>query len=97
LAERSRRLGDAYLAAYQYPQAVEAFEHALTFEENPTVHAKLAFIYSRILHNPDKAQPHVALAASNRQDPTVTALGSMANAEGLPRRGWRLLWAWLTQ
>ena len=97
LAARSRRLGDAYLASYQYPKAAEAFERALTLREDPTLHAKLAFIYGRMLHDAEKAQLHAALASSTGQDPTVTALGSVAQAQGLPRKGWQLLWNWLTQ
>jgi len=97
LAQRYRSLGDAYLAAYQYPKAADAFERALTLREDATLHAKLAFIYGRMLHDADKARLHTALASSAGADPTVTALGAVAQAQGLPRKSWRLLWAWLTQ
>ena len=94
-AQRYRRLGDAYLATYQYPNAADAYEQALTFRDDPDTHARLAFLYSRLLHNPEKAQRHTAAAVA--RDPTSTTLGATAGAQGLPRKGWRLLWAWLTQ
>jgi tetratricopeptide (TPR) repeat protein len=94
-ALRYRQLGDAYLAAYQYPKAAEAYEQALTVKDDPDTHTRLAFLYSRLLHDPRKAQRHTA-AASDR-DPTSTTLGVTAGAQGLPRKNWRLIWHWLTK
>lgn len=95
-AKRYRRLGDLYLATYQYPKAAQAYEHALTLKEAPDMHTRLAFLYSRLLHNPEKAQRHAAASAAY-QDPASTSLGVTPGAQGLPRKGWRLLWSWLTQ
>lgn len=95
-AQRYRRLGDAYLAAYQYPKAANAYEQALALREAPDLHTRLAFLYSRLLHNPTQAQRHLA-AASPTNDPSSTTLGVTPGAQGLPRTGWRLLWSWLTQ
>ena len=95
-ALRYRRLGDLYLATYQYPKAAQAYERALTLKESPDVHTQLAFLYSRLLHDPARAQRHVA-ASAVYQDPTSTSLGVTPGAQGLPRKGWRLLWSWLTQ
>lgn len=94
-AARYRRLGDTYLAMYQYPKAAEAYEQALRFKDDPDTHTKLAFLYSRLLHNPEQAQRH--LAAAPARDPSSTTLGVTPGAQGLPRKGWRLLWNWLTQ
>ena len=94
-ASRYRRLGDSYLAAYQYPKAAGAYEQALRFKDDPDTHTKLAFLYSRLLHNPAQAQRHLAQAAT--RDPTSTTLRVTPGAQGLPRKSWQLLWSWLTQ
>lgn len=94
-AARYRRLGDAYLAASQYPKAAEAYEQSLTIRDDPDTHTKLAFLYSRLLHNPTQAQRH--LAHGRAQDASSTTLAVTPGAQGLPRKSWRLLWSWLTQ
>lgn len=91
-----RNLGESYLATTQYPKAAEAFEQSLQWEENPTVHGKLAFLYSRFIHNREKAEYHAARAPAG-QPSAVTALGSTAKEQGYPRSGWQLIWQWLTQ
>ena len=96
LAQRYRRLGDVYLATYQYPRAAQAYERALTLKEAPDMHTRLAFLYSRLLHNPEKAQRHAAAAAAY-QDPASTTLNATPGAQGLPRKSWQLLWSWLKQ
>ncbi len=91
-----RNLGESYLATTQYPKSAEAFERSLQWEDNPAVHGKLAFLYSRFVHNREKAAYHAARAPAGRPL-VVTALGSTAKEQGYPRSGWQLIWQWLTQ
>ena len=95
LARLYRTRGEAHLATHQYPKAAAAFEQSLVLEDDPSVHVKLAFIYSRFLHDAEKAQRHTLKTPS--ADPSVTALGGFARANGLPRKSRKLVWQWLTQ
>jgi chromosome segregation ATPase len=94
-ADLQRQLGDIYVAAYQFDKAAEAFEQSLTLYDDPNVHAQLAFLYNRFLHNQDLANRHVALAIG--VDSSTRALNPMAQQHGLPRRDERLVWEWLIQ
>ncbi len=87
-------LGEEYLVNHQYPSAAEAFERSLAIEDDPTLHAKLAYIYGRLLHDVKKAQYHEALAPS--VDPARAGLYHFAAAQGYPRKSSRLVWRWLS-
>jgi len=95
LAARFRKLGESYVAIEDYPKAAETFERSLVLRDDPAVHARLAFLYGRMLHDPQKAQLHASLARFH--PPTAGTIGAPASAHGLPRKGWRLVWDWLTQ
>lgn len=95
LAKLHRRLGESYVATYQYPRAAKAFEQSLTYKDDAVVHAKLAFIYTRLLPNIDLAERHLALAAPGY--PAKIALDDTARASDLPRNNWKLVWQWLTE
>lgn len=95
-ATRYRLLGEAYLASHRYPEAAEAFEQSLAYVDDPDVHTHLVFLYSRILHNPEKAVFHRARAPS-RIDATTTSLQTTAGATNLPRNQRKLIWEWLTK
>lgn len=95
-ATRYRLLGEAYLASHRYPEAAEAFEQSLAHVDDPAVHTHLVFLYSRMLHNPDKAVFHRA-KAPNRVDATTESLRTTAGANNLPRNPRKLLWEWLTK
>lgn len=94
-ADLQRQLGDIYVAAYQFDKAAQAFEQSLALHDDPNVHAQLAFIYNRFLHNEERANRHVALALG--VEPATRALDPMAHQQGLPRRDERLVWKWLIQ
>lgn len=94
-ADLQRQLGDIYLAAYQFDKAAQAFEQSLALHDDPNVHAQLAFIYNRFLHDEERANRHVALAIG--VEPATRALDPMAHQQGLPRRDERLVWKWLIQ
>lgn len=94
LAALYRELGVLYLATHQYPKAAEALEESLAIEDMKAVHAKLAFIYERLLANPDQATYHARMAHPLR--PGGVVLGAKAEAYGLPRNDRRLVWQWLT-
>ncbi len=94
LAARYRHLGQWCMAAYQYPRAAQAFERSLTYQDSREIHATLAFLYSRLLPDEEKAAYHAALApqgvsAQAAMDPTT-------QTHGLPRKDRSLLWHWLT-
>lgn len=95
LATLYNELGNSYLATYQYARAADALERSLTFQDDPETHNRLAFLYSRLLHNRQKAEQHLAKASSS--DPATGTLGGAASAYGLPRSDWQMLWQWLTQ
>lgn len=93
-AARLRALGEMYLATHQYAQAAQAFEESLTYQDHPGVHSRLVFIYGRMLHDPEKARIHTALAPA-KGDPTTSTMMATPNAYALPRKQSRLLWNWL--
>lgn len=96
LAKRYRHIGEFCLAAYQYPRAADAFERSLTYKDDPKVHATLAFLYGRLLPNPEKAAWHADRAPSG----AITAqavLDPTTQAEGFPRKTHKLVWRWLTR
>jgi len=95
LAKLHRRLGESYVAVYQYPKAAKAFEQSLTFQDDAVVHAKLAFMYTRLLPNADLAERHLALAAPGY--PAKITLDDTGRASDLPRNNWKLVWKWLTE
>lgn len=95
LAGLYQDLGKSYLATYQYAKAADALERSLTFQDDLDTHNRLAFLYSRLLHNRQKAEQHLAKASST--DHSTSTLGGAASAYGLPRNEWQLLWQWLTQ
>lgn len=94
LSKRYRHLGEFCMAAYQYPRAAEALEKSLSYKDDPQVHATLAFLYGRLLLDPEKAALHAAFAP----DGAVTAenvLSKTTQASGMPRRDRDLVWRWL--
>jgi len=94
-ALRYRQFGERYLATYQYPKAAKAFERSLTYRDDPLVHAKLAFLYSRLVPNQQKWAYHAAHAPPGY--PAQLALDGTAGTQGLPRSSRRLFWDWLTK
>ena len=90
-----RDLGDAYLTTNRYAEAARMFEQSLTLHEDPEVHSRLAFLYSRLLHNPTEAARHAAMASD--RDEVTAGLAAASRADGLPRKSTRLVWRWLTQ
>jgi predicted nucleic acid-binding Zn-ribbon protein len=95
LAKLHRRLGESYVATYQYPKAARAFEQSLTYKDDAVVHAKLAFIYTRLLPNVELAERHLALAAPGY--PAKIALDDAARASDLPRSNLKMVMKWLTE
>ncbi len=89
-------IADQFLTQYPYhAKAANVLEQSLTFQDDPDVHSKLAFLYSQLLHNRRKAEQHLALASPS--DPAISTLGGAASAYGLARSDWQLFWQWLTQ
>jgi len=93
LARHYRDLGESYLATEQYRKAAEAFERSLLYHDDPDVHTRLEFIYTRLLPSPQQARRHALLASPDRH--SLSGLQGSANAQGLPRSGWQFLWDWL--
>lgn len=89
-----RELGEASMVLHKYDRAAEALQQSLTFLDDPEVHAQLALLYGRFLHNPRLARLHAAQAQGAS---TLVAAPSAASAHGLPRKGSGLLWQWLVQ
>ena len=94
LATRYRHLGEFCLAAYQYPRAADAFEKSLSYKDDPDVHASLAFIYGRLLLDPDKAALHTAFASEGKIN-AEHAFEPVNKSSGMPRRTRDLVWRWL--
>lgn len=91
-AERYWTLGESYFTSRQYLEAAEAFETSLHYEDHPAIHAKLVFIYGRMLHDEAKAAAHRVKAGSI--DPVRAGLTNYAKAHGLPRKSFRLVRRW---
>lgn len=91
-----RKLGEAYFAIRQYDKASAALEESLRWRDDPAVHAKLAFLYTRMLSDRERAARHAA-AAKSRSGGLTSFGSSYADAQGLPRSSRRLTWRWLTQ
>ena len=93
LASQYKEVGEGYLRIGDYARAAEAFEQSLKLREDPELHTRLAFLYSRFLHQGDLARQHTA------QSPTLSSLqpGDASRAQHMPRSSWRLLRDWLTQ
>ncbi len=92
-AERYWTLGESYFVAHQYLEAAEAFETSLHYEDHPAIHAKLVFIYGRMLHDETRAAAHRVEAGSI--DPVRAGLTNYAKTYGLPRKSFRLVRRWL--
>lgn len=95
LARRYRHLGEFCLAAYQYPQAADAYEKSLSYKDDPKVHASLVFIYSRLMIDPEKAALHAAFASEDRAN-AEHAFKKANTLSGMPRKTHRVVWDWLT-
>lgn len=89
-----RDLGEAHLAMRQYDKAASAFEESLRWQDDPDIHARLEFIYTRLLPNQEKAVYHAARAPTGETE--LTPLDSIASVHGYPRDDRRLVWQWLT-
>lgn len=96
LADRYRELGTTYLASHRYPEAVQAFEESLRYLDDPTVHTRLAFIYGRLLSNPEKSAYHLA-QSPHGVDPATSTLRSASEGSGVPRSHRKLFWDWLVK
>jgi len=94
LAQRYREAGDHHLANQSYRKAAAAFERSLAFEDDPTVHTKLEFLYTRLVPDLQRARRHATLASADRHP--FSGLSGTSGAQGLPRSGRRLLWDWLS-
>ncbi len=91
LAIIHRELGEAYFALHNYPKAAEELEQSLTFQDDQQIHAQLALLYGRFVHNQKLASLHASKSSS---EALMTATSPTARASGLPRKSKSLVWEW---